>query len=163
MYRSDTRNFHEKLAIGQEKEDMLVDMLNWSGFNAKRNNEEAVTDVDIELLEDSIYLDAKLMETPFYKAKEYTGFLPENCLTMQVRHINAYAHKEQRTGKEVWVACFVDYKDFDVHQLVLFKNSKLKELVDKSKVNTKLHFDRRDGHSFGFFLNYLDMKRKIRG
>lgn len=163
MYHQDTRTFQEKLAIGQEKEDMLVEMLNWSGFKAQLNNEEMVTDIDIELPEDSIYLDAKFLETPFYKAHQYTGILPENCLTLQSRHINAYAYKEQRTGKKVWIACFVDYKDFNVHELIFFQNSKLKKIADKSETNSKVHFDRRDGHSFSFFLNYLNTQKQLRG
>lgn len=162
MYKNDTRTFQEKLSLGQEKEDMLVEMLNWSGFSARRNNEESVTDIDIELIDDFIYIDSKLMETPFYKSQQYTGITPENCLTMQVRHINAYAHKQKRTGKETWIACFVDYKDFNVHELVFFKNSKLKELVDKTGSTTKLHFNRQNGFSFNFFLDYLNMRKTLR-
>lgn len=163
MFERDNRGFYEKLALGIEKEIMLTGMLNWSGFKARRNNEESVTDIDIELIDDNIYIDAKFMETPFHKAFQYTGIQPENCLTLQTRHIKNYADKERTTGKEVWVGCFINYADYNVHELLFFKNSKLKQLVDKQPSAQKLHFNRKEGISFSSFLNYLNINREMKG
>lgn len=159
MFTKDTRTFEEKLKIGNEKEEMLLDVLNLSGIKSEKNNEENVKDIDIVLVDDQMFIDCKYMETPYFMAFRDTGIQPANCLTVTTRHINNYAMKQLNTGKEVWVACIVDYVDFDVYELVFFKNSYLHSLI-KDKNQYKIHFDRRDGIDLHGFLNYIKSKRK---
>lgn len=154
-------SFEERLKMGEEKENFLLDILNLSGFEARKHNVKDIKDIDIELVNENILVDSKYMETPFYKSFEYTGIQPFNCLTVKVNHINKYAKKEKETGKEVWIACFICYKDYDIYELRFFKNSYLKNLVDAKKANYKLHFDRRAGKDLRFFLNYLATKREL--
>lgn len=159
MFTKDTRTFEEKLKIGNEKEEMLIDFLNLCGIKSKKNNETDVTDVDIELTIDNIFLDCKYLETPYHMAFRDTGIQPANCLTLKVRHINNYAKKQFETGKEVWVACIVDYIDYDIYELVFFPNSYLHNLVLQNKSEYKLHVDRRNGIDLYEFLNYTKSKR----
>lgn len=98
-YKPDTRTFKEKLEIGNRKEEYLVDILNLSKVPAKLNNTTKVTDIDIELTNDDMYIDCKLIETPFYKAREFTGIDPDKCIPISVRHIKSYEKIETSTGK----------------------------------------------------------------
>lgn len=163
MFTKDTRTFQEKLTLGQEKENMLIDILNLSGFKARSYNDKEVTDIDVELVDDNILIDSKYMGTPFYSSYKYAGIQPADCLTISKKYVNIYDQKEKERGKEVWVACFVDYNNYNVYELVFFKNSYLKDLVDNSNdSNYKLHFNRNQGFSLNFFLNYLKMQRKFK-
>lgn len=164
MYQKDDRSFEEKLELGNVQEDKLVEILNWCGVPAIRNNSDIVTDIDVVLTKDNMFVDSKLIETPFYKAKQYTGIDPDKCLPINVKHVRTYQRKEQLTGKRCWVAFFVDFPDFNVHELIFVPNSQLVYLIDNhpgSVANNKLNFDRTIGRDLHSFLDYLKKVRKV--
>lgn len=164
-YPRDNRTFKERLKIGNEKEKYLVDILNLCGVPARLNNTRSVTDIDIELTTDDIFVDCKLIETPFYKAKEYTGIDPDKCIALNTRHIKAYQKKEKETGKKCWIAFFIDFKPFEVYELVFLPNSYVAHLVDNNLtpvVNDKINIDRTICRDVTSFLNYIKDAREIK-
>ncbi|AEO93928.1 gp685 [Bacillus phage G] len=164
MYKKDNRTFNEKLEIGNKKEDELVEILNWCGIPARINNKENVRDIDIELTYDDMFVDCKLVETPFYKSKQYVNIDPDKCLPMNVSHIQAYDKKEKATGKKCWVAFFVNFKDFNVRELIFIPNSQLVYLVNNGLIkahNDKVSFSREIGRDVYSFLDYVKQLRKI--
>jgi len=165
-FQKDTRTFAERLEVGNKKEVELVDILNWCGVPAKINNDDDVYDIDIELTYDNMFVDCKFAETPFYKAQQFVGIDADKCLPMTVRHIRAYEQKEKITGKKCWVAFFVDFADFDVHELVFIPNSQLVHMIDTNPGmvhNGRISFDRTIGRDMHLFLDYVKQIRKIKG
>lgn len=162
--KKDERSFQEKLKIGNDKEELLVELFNSKGIVAKLNNEENVKDVDIELTNDNIYVDSKYLESEFMWSKQFTGIEPENCLLINKSHIESYANKELNTGKKVWVAFLIDYRSFGIYEYRFFPNSylvhQLKNTV--SWKEDKLNVDRQFGMDFKSFLDYLSKLRVIK-
>lgn len=165
MFSPDTRSFEEKLEIGNDKEELLVEILNLSTVPARLNNEEDVKDVDIELTYDEMYVDSKYCETPFYYSKKYVGIDAEDCLTISQKHVKKYAAKEKETGKKTWVGFLVDYKDFGIYEYRFFPVSYLMYLIENNinVRNDKLHVNRREGRDLYSFLDYIKKVRKIKG
>lgn len=165
-FQKDTRTFYEKLEVGNQKEDELVEILSWCGVPAKRNNDGDVKDIDIELTYDDMFVDCKFAETPFLKAKQYVGIDADKCLPINVTHIRAYEKKERDTGKKCWIAFFIDFKKFGVHELVFIPNSQLvhfiKEHPEKIK-NGRVSFSKEIGRDMHSFLDYVKQIRKIKG
>lgn len=166
MHQNDTRTFEEKLLVGQKKENYLIDILNLCGVPAKLNNEDNVFDIDIELTYDDMFVDCKLIETPFIKAREFVNIDPDKCLPINVKHIKTYAEKERTTGKKAWVAFFIDFNIYNVYELVFVPNSQLLHLMNNhpEKIkNGKISFDRTIGRDMHSFLEYTKQIRKIKG
>lgn len=164
-FQKDTRTFEERLEVGQQKEIYLVDILNLCGVPAKRNNDGNVYDIDLELTYDDMFMDCKLAETPFHKAKEILGIDPDKCLPMQVRHIRNYEQKEKETGKPSWIAYFVDFKDYNVYELIFIPNSQLVHLINTYPEKIKdgrISFDRSIGRDMHTFLSYIKQIRNIK-
>lgn len=153
MFKDD-KDFYEKLALGLDKENMLIDILNLSGIPASKYNIENVREVDIELHEDNIFIDCKYMMTPYHMAYSDVGIQAMNCLTFSERHIKSYEQKERLTGKKIWLACMVNYKEYDIYELRFFPNSYLSNAELTSKDN-KIYTDRRNGKDFYWFMSYL--------
>jgi hypothetical protein len=164
MFQPDTRTFAERLQVGNEKEEYLVDILNLCMVPAKLNNETVVTDVDIELTADDMYVDCKYIETPFMKAKQYTGIEADSCMLINKKHVEAYAKKEEETGKKVWVAFLVDFEVFGVHELRFVPNSYLMHQIKlgKNLNGNKLNVDKNVGRDMYSFLDYVYKMRKIK-
>lgn len=160
MFKDD-KDFHEKLAIGLSKENMLIDILNLSGIPASKYNVENVKEIDIELHEDNLLIDCKYMLTPYHLAYSDVGIQAMNCLTFSERHIKSYEKKEELTNKKVWLACIIDYKEYDVYELRFFPNSYLRNAGLSSKDN-KIYADRRNGKNFYEFMSYVKNLKLIK-
>ncbi|MDF2534284.1 MAG: hypothetical protein K0R18_441 [Bacillales bacterium] len=165
MYQSDSRSFEEKLKIGNDKEDLLVELLNLNGVPSKLNNEEDVKDIDIELVYDEMYVDSKYLESEFMWSMQHTGIEPENCLLINKSHVEAYAKKEANTGKKVWVAFLVDFKKFGIYEYRFFPNSYLIHKIQNSGPlkNNKLNVSRIEGKELKAFLDYVNLLRAVKG
>lgn len=166
---SNDRDFIERLTLGQNYEMRLKDILNDHGVPAKLNNEDNVYDIDLELYDDNMYVDSKFVKTAYTNSFKEYGILPENCMLINVNHVEKYHEKEKSTGKTVWIAFFVKYDDYKVKDLVFVPNSYLMYLINKareSKLNIirdgKFRVNRTYCRSLDEFLNYIDQVREIK-
>lgn len=160
----DKRKFSERLEIGNNKEDLLVSILNLNGIPAKLNNTENVKDVDIELTRDNMYIDSKYCESEFLWSKQFTGIEPENCFLINKTHIDSYAKKELATNKRVWIAFLIDFKKFGIYEYRFFPNSYFVHKINsgiKIKDN-KINVDRTEGYTFDVFKKYINDLRDIK-
>ncbi|MNJ90008.1 hypothetical protein D3C87_75990 [compost metagenome] len=154
----------KRLKLGNDKEDLLVGTLNLNGIAARLNNVENNKDVDIELFEDELYVDSKYIETVFLWSKQFTGIEPENCLPLNKTHIESYDKKEKQSGKKVWIAFLVDFKQFGIYEYRFFPNSYFVHQLNHGLVakDNKINVDRTKGYTFDVFKKYIGDLRKIR-
>lgn len=157
------KDFKESLALGHEKEKLLLEVLNLNGIPAILNNNENVRDIDIELTKDGMYVDSKYFESVFMWSKQFTGIEPENCVLINKTHVEAYEKKEKETGKRVWVVFLINFENFGIYEYRFFPNSYFVHQLKMGQPvnNNKMNVDRTKGYTLDEFKNYIGELREI--
>lgn len=124
--------FEERLKLGNDKELYVNDILNLSGLSSKINNIDNVKDIDL-YVNDCVYIDVKYLERVFNDSYFYTDINPCDCLMIDKIHFKNYMTKQRETNKSVWIAFFINFKEFDIFELRFIQLNKIHDLIKKEK------------------------------
>ncbi|MFW6242951.1 MAG: hypothetical protein ACOC2W_02235 [bacterium] len=103
------KTFNDRLQDGNDKEDLVKDILNLSGIQCRLNNNNNPLDIDLYLPNDNLYIDVKHLKSHF-DGTHYLPFLTaENNLIISLKHLKNYQKKQKKTGIKAWIAFLVDY------------------------------------------------------
>lgn len=155
------KSFYQQLKIGNKKEHYVCNLLNICGIKTEPNNQEEVTNIDLILPELKIIMDVKFINTAFNNSELYVGLKPEDCLPINVNHVNNYFKKQEETGFQAWVCFLIRINDYNINEIKFVPVNYLKHLIDSGKGsirNGKLNFDRNSCNDMRYFLNYCDTK-----
>ena len=153
-------NFYKQLKIGNEKEKYISEILNLCNIKTVQNNEEEVTDIDLMLPLHKIVMDVKFINTPFNNSQNYVDIPPQDCIPINVSHVNNYYQKQLTSGNEAWVCFLIKFDKYNINEIKFIPVNYLKYLIDNNgKIrNKKLNFNRNDCYDMKYFLNYCDKK-----
>lgn len=159
-----SENFYKQLKIGNEKELFVCNILNLCGIKTESNNQENVKDIDLKMDPLKIIMDVKFINTVFNNAKTFVGLKPENCLPINVSHVNNYFKKELTESSQAWVCFLIHFDCYNINELKFIPVSYLKHLIDSgtgSVRNGKLNIDRTVCYDMTEFLKFCEKRNKI--
>lgn len=156
-------DFNTQLKIGNEKENYVCDILNLCGLKTTTNNNVNVKDIDLKINDLDILLDVKFINTPFNNSKLFVGIEPQDCMPINVKHINTYYDKEIAEKKQSWVCFLVKFDLFNINELRFIAVSHLKYLIESGngKIRKgKLNLDRNLCYDMTAFLKFCEKRKE---
>lgn len=152
-------DFLKQLKIGNKKETYICNILNLCGIYTKQYNIENVTNIDLILPKLDIIMDVKFINTAFNNSKQIVGIEPQDCLPINIRHVNNYFNEQEQTNKQAWVCFLIKLDSYNINEIRFIPVNYLKHLIDSGngKINNgKLNFNRNDCKDMRYFLNYCN-------
>ena len=136
--------FETSKNFGEIGEDILKHLFDKAGFKLKSLKSTKHPDFQ---LNDNVWVECKIKNTAFRKAKKYVGLKPEECLTIDMKKVFMYLEvvDSKYTGcyrknidlskikidKTVLIALLVDYRgcDYETYGLYIVDLRKLLEIA----------------------------------